>query len=124
MSSSRFSTTIGASVNGLLLPLLGELIVLYAKNLVYALIDNWRVVAGLAVVALVFSSLSKALLPGRLEETPGVGVANPFGVEAAREVLELLGTIGFFLLPSAVRALYQQLMDGWNQGSRLIHRST
>ena len=25
---------------------------------------------------------------------------------------------------AAVRALYQQLMDGWNQGSRLIHRST
>lgn len=86
--------------------------------------SRWRVVAGLAVVALVFSSLSKALLPGRLEETPGVGVANPSGIEAAREVLELLGTIGFFLLPSAVRALYQQLMDGWNQGSRLIHRST
>ena len=86
--------------------------------------SRWRVVAGLAVVALVFSSLSKALLPGRLEETPGVVVANPFGIEAAREVLELLGTIGFFLLPSAVRAHYQQLMDGWNQGSRLIHRST
>jgi hypothetical protein len=66
--------------------------------------SRWRVVAGLAVVALVFSSLSKALLPGRLEETPGVGVANPFGIEAAREVLELLGTIGFFLLPLCIVA--------------------
>jgi hypothetical protein len=41
--------------------------------------SRWRVVAGLAVVALVFSSLSKALLPGRLEETPGVGVAKQRG---------------------------------------------
>jgi hypothetical protein len=61
--------------------------------------SRWRMVAGLAVVALVFSSLSKALLPGRLEETPGVAIVNPFGSEAARELLELLGTIGFFLLP-------------------------
>ena len=64
----------------------------------------WRVVAGLAVVALVFSSLSKALLPGRLEETPGIAIANPFGIEAAREALELLGTIGFFLLPWCIVA--------------------
>ena len=56
--------------------------------------SRWRVVAGLAVVALVFSSLSKAFFPGRLEETPGIAIANPFGIEAAREVLELLGTIG------------------------------
>jgi hypothetical protein len=62
------------------------------------------VVAGLAVVALVFSSLSKALLPGRLEETPGIAIANPFGIEAARELLELLGTIGFFLLPLCIVA--------------------
>jgi hypothetical protein len=60
---------------------------------------GWRVVAGLGVVALVFSSLSKAFFPGSLEETPGIAIANPFGIEAAREVLELLGTIGFFLLP-------------------------
>jgi hypothetical protein len=61
-------------------------------------------VAGLAVVALVFSSLSKAFFPGRLEETPGMAIANPFGIEAARDVLELLGTIGFFLLPLCVVA--------------------
>jgi hypothetical protein len=60
---------------------------------------GWRVVAGLAVVALVFSSLSKAFFPGRLEETPGVAIANPFGIEAAKEALVLLGTIGFSLLP-------------------------
>jgi hypothetical protein len=60
---------------------------------------GWRVVAGLAVVALVFSSLSKAFFPGRLEETPGIAIANPFGIEAASKVLVLLGTIGFFLLP-------------------------
>jgi hypothetical protein len=65
---------------------------------------RWRLVAGLAVVALVFSSLSKAFLPGRLEETPGIAIANPFGIEAAREVLELAGTIGFFLLPLCVVA--------------------
>jgi hypothetical protein len=61
--------------------------------------SRWRVVAGLGVVALVFSSLSKAFFPGRLEETPGIAIANPFGIEAARELLELLGTIGFFILP-------------------------
>jgi hypothetical protein len=61
--------------------------------------SRWRMLAGLGVVALVFSSLSKAFFPGRLEETPGIAIANPFGIEAAREVLELLGTIGFFLLP-------------------------
>jgi hypothetical protein len=66
--------------------------------------SRWRVVAGLAVVALVFSSLSKALLPGRLEETPGIAIPNPFGIEAAREALELLGTIGFFLLPLCIVA--------------------
>jgi hypothetical protein len=36
--------------------------------------------------------------------TPGVGIANPFGIDAAREVLELLGTIGFFLLPLCIVA--------------------
>jgi hypothetical protein len=61
--------------------------------------SRWRVVAGLAVVALVFASLSKAFLPGVLEETPGVAIANPLGVEAARELLVLVGTIGFSLLP-------------------------
>jgi hypothetical protein len=66
--------------------------------------SRWRMVAGLAVVALVFSSLSKALLPGRLEETPGIAIPNPFGIEAAREALELLGTIGFFLLPLCIVA--------------------
>jgi two-component system, NarL family, sensor kinase len=59
--------------------------------------SRWRMVAGLAVVALVFASLSKAFLPGVLEETPGVAIANPLGVEAARELLVLVGTIGFSL---------------------------
>jgi hypothetical protein len=61
--------------------------------------SRWRIVAGLAVVAMVFSSLSKAFLPGELEETPGIAIANPFGIEEASELLVLLGTIGFVLLP-------------------------
>jgi hypothetical protein len=61
--------------------------------------SRWRVVAGLAVVALIFWVLSKALLPGPLSETPGVAIANPFGVEAAREELMLIGIIGYFLVP-------------------------
>jgi hypothetical protein len=61
--------------------------------------SRWRIVAGLAAVAVVFASLSKAFLPGGLEETPGVAITNPFGIEAARGVLVLVGTIGFFLLP-------------------------
>jgi hypothetical protein len=60
---------------------------------------RWRVVAGLAVVAVVFWVLSKAFLPGQLVETPGIGIANPFGIEAAREVLVLLGAVGSSLLP-------------------------
>jgi hypothetical protein len=66
--------------------------------------SRWWIVAGLALVAMVFSSLSKALLRGRLEETPGVGIANPFGIEEARDLLELLGIIGFFLLPLCIVA--------------------
>jgi hypothetical protein len=61
--------------------------------------SRWRVVGGLAVVALVFWVLSKAFLPGRLVETPGIAIANPFGIEAAREVLVLVGTISFVLMP-------------------------
>jgi hypothetical protein len=60
---------------------------------------RWRVVVGLAVVALVISSVYKAFLPGGLQETPGIAIANPFGIGAAGEVLELLGTVGFVLLP-------------------------
>ena len=40
MSSSRFSTTIGASVNSLLLLLGGVYIVLYARDLVHARTDK------------------------------------------------------------------------------------
>jgi hypothetical protein len=61
--------------------------------------SRWRVVGGLAVVALVFWVLSKAFLPGRLVETPGIAIANPFGIEAARELLVLVGTISFVLMP-------------------------
>jgi hypothetical protein len=50
-------------------------------------------VAGLAVVALIFWVFSEALLPGPLSETPGVAIANPFGIEAARELLVLVGII-------------------------------
>jgi hypothetical protein len=66
--------------------------------------SRWRVVARLAVVAMVFWGLSEALFPGPLSETPGVTIANPFGIEAAREVLVLVGIIGYSLLPLCIVA--------------------
>ena len=60
---------------------------------------RWRAVAGLAVVALMFWVLSEALFPGPLSETPGVAIANPFGIEAARDALVVGGIIGYSLLP-------------------------
>ena len=61
--------------------------------------SRWRAVAGLAFVALIFWVLSKALLSGPLSETPGVAIANPFGIEEAREALVLVGIIGYSLVP-------------------------
>ena len=60
--------------------------------------------AGLAVVALIFWVFSEALLPGPLSEIPGVAIANPFGIEAARELLVLVGIIGEVLNAIGVRA--------------------
>ena len=60
---------------------------------------RWRAVAWLAVAAMLFAGLSLAFLPGPLEETPGIAIANPFGIEASRSILELVGAVGFFLLP-------------------------
>jgi hypothetical protein len=39
------------------------------------------------------------LFPGPLSETPGVAIANPFGIEAARDALVVGGIIGYSLLP-------------------------
>jgi len=60
---------------------------------------RWRAVAWLAVTAMLFPGLSLAFLPGPLEETPGIAIANPFGIEATRSILEMVGAVGFFLLP-------------------------
>ncbi len=60
---------------------------------------RWRVVAWLAVAAMAFSGLSLAFFPGPLRETPGIALANPFGIEATRSILERVGTVGLFLLP-------------------------
>ena len=70
--------------------------------------SRWRLVAGLAVVALIFWVFSEALLPGPLSETPGVAIANPFGIEAARELLVLVGIIGEVLNAIGVRASRKQ----------------
>ena len=43
----------------------------------------WRLVAGLAVVALIFWVFSEALLPGPLSETPGVAIAASKSGDAA-----------------------------------------
>jgi hypothetical protein len=60
---------------------------------------RWRVVAWLAATAMIFSGFSLAFLPGPLKETPGIAITNPFGIEATRSILELVGAVGFFLLP-------------------------
>ncbi len=60
---------------------------------------RWRAVAWLAMAAMIFSGLSLAFLPGPLRETPGIALANPFGIEATRSILKLVETAGFFLLP-------------------------
>lgn len=70
--------------------------------------SRWRLVAGLAVVALIFWVFSEALLPGPLSEIPGVAIANPFGIEAARELLVLVGIIGEVLNVIGVRASRKQ----------------
>ena len=58
---------------------------------------RWRVVGWLSVAVLISASISVALFPGRLSEAPNV--TNPFGIESARSVLELVNTGSFLLLP-------------------------
>jgi hypothetical protein len=83
--------------------------------------SRWRAVAGLAFVALIFWVLSKALLPGPLSETPGVAIANPYGIEAARELLVVVGIIGYSLLPLCIVASAASMIKRFRR-SRGIER--
>jgi hypothetical protein len=59
-----------------------------------ALSSRWRIVGWMAVLGIVCTLLF-AFAPGRLEEPPFDEVVNPFGIESAESILDLVSTIGW-----------------------------
>jgi signal transduction histidine kinase len=63
---------------------------------------RWRVVPWIVVASASVASLGTALGPGSLEVETGYAVANPFGLEAFRPIVEVTGGIGWIGLLAAI----------------------
>jgi hypothetical protein len=59
------------------------------------LTPRWRLIAWLTAAGMVATALSSTLHPGLLEEPPFEQVVNPFGVEGAGRLLDVVGILGW-----------------------------
>jgi signal transduction histidine kinase len=63
---------------------------------------RWRMVPWIVVASASIAALGTALGPGSLEVETGFAVANPFGIEALRPIVEITGGIGWIGLLASI----------------------
>jgi hypothetical protein len=63
---------------------------------------RWRVAGWLTIGAIVAAALGTALQPGRLEEPPFERLENPFGLESAGGLVEVVVTLGWIALVASI----------------------
>jgi signal transduction histidine kinase len=63
---------------------------------------RWRMVPWIVVASASVAALGTALGPGSLEVETGFAVANPFGLEAIRPIVEITGGIGWIGLLASI----------------------